>query len=80
MPRAFCGTMKLVKNIQANVIWCSEAEKTAQITIDADVYAVQHKGATDRMQPWLLEAGGTSKVIIKYVTSRQVDVPADDPI
>ena len=75
------GTHEITKNIQANGRYGAvQAEKTAQITIDADVYAVYTKGKDGQNAAMAVEAGGTSKVIIKGGDFRQVDVPADDPI
>ena len=75
------GTHEITKNIQANGRYGAvQAEKTAQITIDADVYAVYTKGADGQNAAMAVEAGGTSKVIIKGGDFRQVGVPADDPI
>ena len=75
------GTHEITKNIQANGRYgVVQAEKTAQITIDADVYAVYTKGADGQNAAMAVEAGGTSKVIIKGGDFRQVGVPADDPI
>ena len=75
------GTHEITKNIQANGRYgVVQAEKTAQITIDADVYAVYTKGKDGQNAAMAVEAGGTSKVIIKGGDFRQVGVPADDPI
>ena len=75
------GTHEITKNIQANGRYGAvQAEKTAQITIDADVYAVYTKGADGQNAAMAVEAGGTSKVILKGGDFRQVGVPADDPI
>ena len=75
------GTHEITKNIQANGRYGAvQAEKTAQITIDADVYAVYTKGKDGQNAAMAVEAGGTSKVIIKGGDFRQVGVPADDPI
>ena len=57
-----------------------QAEKTAQYTINADVYAVYAKdnnGLGGAVAVW---ASGTSKVVINGGDFRQVDVPADDPV
>ena len=57
-----------------------QAEKTAQYTINADVYAVYAKdnnGLGGTVAVW---ASGTSKVVINGGDFRQVDVPADDPV
>ena len=75
------GTHEITKNIQANGRYGAvQAEMTAQITIDADVYAVYTKGKDGQNAAMAVEAGGTSKVIIKGGDFRQVGVPADDPI
>ena len=75
------GTHEITKNIQANGRYGAvQAEKTAQITIDADVYAVYTKGKDGQNAAMAVEAGGTSKVIIKGGDFRQVGVSADDPI
>ena len=75
------GTHEITKNIQANGRYGAvQAEKTAQITIDADVYAVYTKGKDGQNAAMAVEAGGTSKVTIKGGDFRQVGVPADDPI
>ena len=70
------------ENIQANGRWGAvQAEKTAQFTINADVYAVYGKDASGKtggaMAVW---AAGSSKVTINGGDFRQVDVPADDPV
>ena len=74
------GTHEITRNMQANGRFGAvQAEKTAQFTINADVYAVYNvsggKGAA-----MAVCADGTSKVIINGGDFRQVSVPDDDPV
>ena len=58
-----------------------QAEKTAQFTINADVYAVYTKDTSGTTGGAMaVSADGYSKVIINGGDFRQVSVPADDPI
>ena len=69
------GQHDITGKIQANGRYGAvQAEKTAQFTIDADVYAVYNNGGA-----MAVEAGGTSRVIINGGDFRQVDVPKTDP-
>ena len=68
------GQHNITGKIQANGSYgVVQAEKTAQFTIDADVYAVYNNGGA-----MAVEAGGTSRVIINGGDFRQVSVPAND--
>ncbi len=76
------GKHEITQNMQANGRFGAvQAEKTAQFTINADVYAVYNKDASGTtggaMAVW---AAGSSKVIINGGDFRQVGVPADDPV
>ena len=71
--------LEVTENIQANGRFgVVQAERTAQFTIDADIYAVYTKvgGLGAAMA---VSAAGTSKVVINGGDFRQVGVPADDP-
>ena len=69
------GQHDITGKIQANGgFGAVQAEGSAQLTINADVYAkYNNRGAM------AVEAGGTSKVIINSGDFRQVDVPKTDP-
>ena len=70
------GQHDITGKIQANGRFGAvQAEGTAQLTIDADVYAEYNNGGA-----MAVEAGGTSKVIISGGDFRQVDVSKDDPV
>ena len=74
------GKHEITNNIQANGRYGAvQAEKNAELTINADVYAVYNVG-NGSGAAMAVEAGGTSKVIINGGDFRQVDVPADDPV
>ena len=69
------GQHNITGTIQANGGYGAvQAEGSAQLTIDADVYAKYNNGGA-----MAVEAGGTSKVIINGGDFRQVDVPKTDP-
>ena len=76
------GKHEITQNMQANGRFGAvQAEKTAQFTINADVYAVYTKdtsGSTGGAMA--VSADGDSKVIINGGDFRQVSVPADDPV
>ena len=73
--------IEINENIQAKGnLGAVQAEKTAQFTINADVYAVYAKGADGVGAAMAVCADGNSKVIINSGDFRQVDVPADDPV
>ena len=70
------GQHDITGKIQANGRFGAvQAEGTAQLTIDADVYAEYNNGGA-----MAVEAGGSSKVIINGGDFRQVDVSKDDPV
>lgn len=70
------GQHNITGKIQANGgFGAVQAEGSAQLTINADVYAKYYNGGA-----MAVEAGGTSKVIINGGDFRQVDVSKDDPI
>lgn len=69
------GTHEVTENMQANGSFGAvQAEGTAQITINADVYAVYANKAA-----MAVEAGGTSTVTINGGDFRQVGVPDGEP-
>ena len=76
------GTHVITENMQANGRWGAvQAERTAQFTINADVYAVYGKDASGTTGGAMAVcADGDSKVIINGGDFRQVSVPADDPV
>ena len=75
---ASSGTHEITQNIQANGRFGAvQATKTAQYTINADVYAVYTKGG-GLGAAMAVSADGTSKVTINGGNFRQVGVPADD--
>ena len=58
-----------------------QAERTAQFTINADVYAVYNRDTSGTTGGAMaVSADGNSKVIINGGDFRQVGVPADDPV
>ena len=70
------GKHEITQNMQASGRFGAvQAERTAQFTINADVYAVYTKGGA-----MAVSADGNSKVIINGGDFRQVGVPADDPV
>ena len=72
------GQHDITGKIQANGgFGAVQAEGSAQLTVNADVYAKYYKNNGAAMA---VEAGGTSKVIINGGDFRQVDVPKDDPV
>ena len=71
----------VTENVQAyGNFGAIQAEKTAQFTIDADVYAVYKKGSDGVGAAMAVSADGNSKVTINGGDFRQVDVPDDDPV
>lgn len=69
------GTHEINENVQASSTWGAvQAEETAKVTIDADVYAVYIDHSAMAVQ-----AGGTSTITINGGDFRQVDVPAGEP-
>lgn len=75
------GTHEINNNIQADgQTGAVETTQTAELTINADVYAVYAKGTDGVGTAMAVFAHGTSKVTINGGDFRQVDVPADDPV
>ena len=76
------GTHEITENMQANGRWGAvQAERNAQFTINADVYAVYTKDTSGTTGGAMaVQADGKSKVIINGGDFRQVGVPADDPV
>ena len=75
------GTHEITKNIQANGRFGAiQAEKTAQFTINADVYAVYKIGVDGIGAAMAVQADGSSKVIINGGDFRQLSVPDSDPV
>ena len=77
------GKHEITKNMQANGRFGAiQAERTAQFTINADVYAVYTKDTSSGTTggAMAVSADGSSKVIINGGDFRQVSVPADDPV
>ena len=75
---ASSGTHEITKNIQASGRFgVVQAERTAQFTIDADLYAVYTKGG-GLGAAMAVSAAGDSTVVINGGDFRQVGVPADD--
>ena len=76
------GTHEITQNMQANGRFGAiQAERTAQFTINADVYAVYTKdtsGITGGAMA--VSADGNSKVITNGGDFRQVSVPDSDPV
>lgn len=79
---ASSGTHEITQNMQANGRYGAvQAEKTAQFTINADVYAVYNKDASGTTGGAMAVcADENSKVTINGGDFRQVGVPADDPV
>ena len=76
------GKHEITQNMQANGRFGAvQAEKSAQFTINADVYAVYTKDASGTTGGAMaVQADGNSKIIINGGDFRQVGVPADDPV
>ena len=77
------GKHEITQNMQANGRFGAiQAERTAQFTINADVYAVYTKDTSSGTTggAMAVSADGDSKVIINGGDFRQVSVPADDPV
>ena len=75
------GTHQIIENMQANGrTGAVEAAKTAQVTINADVYAVYAKDNSGIGAAIAVWASGSSAVTINGGDFRQVGVPADDPV
>ena len=77
------GKHEITQNMQANGRFGAvQAEKRAQFTINADVYAVYTKDTSSGTTggAMAVSADGDSKVIINGGDFRQVSVPADDPV
>lgn len=76
------GKHEITQNMQASGRFGAvQAEKTAQFTINADVYAVYTKDTSGTTGGAMaVQADGKSKVIINGGDFRQVGVPADDPV
>ena len=73
--------LEITENMQANGRYGAvQAEKKAQFTIYADVYAVYNVGADGIGAAMAVQADGNSKVIINGGDFRQVSVPASDPV
>ena len=71
--------LEVNENIQASGRYGAvQAERTAQYTINADVYAVYAKDSDGLGGAVAVWASGNSKVVINGGDFRQVDVPADD--
>ena len=76
------GTHEITQNMQANGRFGAiQAERTAQFTINADVYAVYTKDTSGTTGGAMaVSADGDSKVIINGGDFRQVSVPDSDPV
>ena len=76
------GKHEITQNMQANGRFGAiQAEKTAQFTINADVYAVYKKDTSGTTGGAMaVSADGNSKVIINGGNFRQVSVPDSDPV
>ena len=76
------GKHEITQNMQASGRFGAvQAERTAQFTINADVYAVYTKDTSGTTGGAMaVSADGNSKVIINGGDFRQVSVPADDPV
>lgn len=73
--------LDITENIQAKGCFGAvQAERKAQFTINADVYAVYAKDSAGVGAAMAVSADGNSKVIINGGDFRQVDVPASDPV
>ena len=76
------GKHEITQNMQANGRFGAiQAERTAQFTINADVYAVYTKDTSGTTGGAMaVSADGDSKVIINGGDFRQVSVPDSDPV
>lgn len=76
------GKHEITQNMQANGRFGAvQAERTAQFTINADVYAVYNRDTSGTTGGAMaVQSDGNSKVIINGGDFRQVSVPADDPV
>ena len=76
------GKHEITQNMQANGRFGAiQAERTAQFTINADVYAVYTKDTSGTTGGAMaVSADGNSKVIINGGDFRQVSVPDSDPV
>ena len=76
------GKHEITQNMQANGRFGAvQAERTAQFTINADVYAVYNRDTSGTTGGAMaVSADGNSKVIVNGGDFRQVGVPADDPV
>ena len=76
------GKHEITQNMQASGRFGAvQAEKNAQFTINADVYAVYTKDTSGTTGGAMaVSADGNSKVTINGGDFRQVGVPADDPV
>lgn len=75
------GTHAVTENMQANGRFGAvQAEKTAQFTINADVYAVYNVGTDGVGGAVAVWASRNSKVTINGGDFRQVSVPDSDPV
>ena len=76
------GTHEVTENMQANGRFGAvQAERNAQFTINADVYAVYARDTSGTTGGAMaVSADGNSTVIINGGDFRQVGVPADDPV
>lgn len=76
------GKHEITQNMQANGRFGAiQAERTAQFTINADVYAVYNRDASGTTGGAMAVcADGNSKVIINGGDFRQVSVPDSDPV
>lgn len=76
------GKHEITQNMQASGRFGAvQAERSAQFTINADVYAVYTKDTSGTTGGAMaVSADGNSKVIINGGDFRQISVPADDPI
>ena len=76
------GTHEVTENMQANGRFGAvQAERDAQFTINADVYAVYARDTSGTTGGAMaVSADGNSKVTINGGDFRQVGVPADDPV
>ena len=73
---ASSGVHEITTNMQASGRYgVVQAERSAQFTINADVYAKYKDGAA-----MAVKAGGTSKIIINGGNFRQVSVPDNDKV
>ncbi len=79
---ASSGAHEITENIQANGRYGAvQAERTAQFTINADVYAVYTKDTSGTTGGAMaVSADGSSKITINGGNFRQVGVPDNDPV